>query len=93
MTENKPHLTLYSRRYCHLCDDMLAALDALRGESGEFSGNFNVSVVDVDADPELVARYDELVPVLVGGVGNSARELCHYLLDVAVVRAYLGEFR
>jgi len=94
--ENKPHLTLYSRRYCHLCDDMLAALDALRsegGKGGEFSGGFDVSVVDVDTDPELIARYDELVPVLVGDTENIIRELCHYRLDVTAVRAYLGEFR
>ena len=74
---------------------MLAALEALRGESGEFPGSFDIRVVDVDADPQLVARYDELVPVLVAGAsGNAdARELCHYHLDVAAVRAYLGEFR
>ena len=27
---------------------------------------FTVDVVDVDADADLVARYDELVPVLLG---------------------------
>jgi len=69
---------------------MLAALEVLRGECED---SFVVDVVDVDADPALVARYDELVPVLVAGAGDEARELCHYLLDVPAVRAYLGEFR
>lgn len=92
MTSNKPLLTLYSRNYCHLCHDMLAALHALCGEHG---GGVEIAVVDVDAqdDATLLARYDELVPVLVAGCGSAARELCHYRLDEAAVRAYLGEFR
>ena len=82
---SKRQLTLFSRTYCHLCDDMLAALDSLRGEFV-----FDVTVVDVDADPVLEARYDELVPVLAGADGV---ELCHYFLDAAKVREYLGRFR
>ncbi len=81
---SKPHLTLYSRTYCHLCDDMLAALESLRGEH-----DFDVKVVDVDADPVLEARFDERVPVLEA----DGRELCHYLLDEQAVRAYLAGFR
>lgn len=80
-----PHLTLYSRSYCHLCDDMLTALETLRGEF-----DFSVDVFDVDADPELEAKYDELVPVLVDHAGN---ELCHYFLDHVKVREYLSSFR
>jgi len=60
---------------------MLAALEALRGE---FS--FEVEVLDVDADPALEAKYDELVPVLEA----DGQELCHYFLDVEKVRAYLS---
>jgi thiol-disulfide isomerase/thioredoxin len=76
--------TLYSRSYCHLCDAMLAALNALQTERLRFA----VEVIDVDADPALVARFDELVPVLFGDPG--APELCHYFLDEAAVRGYLG---
>jgi thioredoxin reductase (NADPH) len=79
----KVRLTLFSRTYCHLCEDMLAALERLRGE---FS--FSVDVLDVDADPVLEAKYNELVPVLEGADG----ELCHYFLDEAKVREYLGRF-
>ncbi|MDP1985257.1 MAG: glutaredoxin family protein [Sulfuritalea sp.] len=78
-------MRLFSRSYCHLCHDMLAALEALRGESGAVF--FDIDVVDVDADPALEAKYNELVPVLVDGEG---RELCHYFLDAAKVREYLG---
>ena len=74
--------TLYSRSYCHLCDDMLAALLAMQTEPVRFS----VDVVDVDADEALVERFDELVPVLYGDLAKP--ELCHYFLDQAAVRAY-----
>lgn len=73
-------LTLYGRDYCHLCDDMAAALEPMRGEFG-----FVVARRDVDADPALEARYGDKVPVLVHGEA----ELCHYFLDVPRVRAYL----
>jgi hypothetical protein len=67
---------------------MLAALEALRGEAG--TPDFGIEVLDVDADPALEAKYNELVPVLVDGEG---RELCHYFLDVAKVREYLDAIR
>ena len=78
-------LTLYSRSYCHLCDDLLHALQ------DKFSARyaFDVTVIDVDADPVLVALYDELVPVLVAHQDGVATELCHYFLDEAVVGHYL----
>lgn len=74
--------TLYSRSYCHLCEDMLQALLALQ-QQGE---RFEVQVVDVDADPALVARFDELVPVLYGDPAGA--ELCHYFLDAAAARGW-----
>jgi thioredoxin reductase (NADPH) len=63
---------------------MLAALDALRGEH-----EFSVEVMDVDSHPDWVARYDQLVPVLI--FGNE--EICHYFLDTAKVREVLSRFR
>lgn len=79
--------TLYGRAWCHLCDDMLAALQAL----APVGQPFDVQVIDIDApdtDPALLARFDELVPVLFGADPGQA-ELCHYFLDAAAVRAYL----
>lgn len=80
-TSSRPGLTLLSRTYCHLCHDMEAALAPLVQARG-----ITVTVVDVDADPELEARWGELVPVLLHG----DTELCHYFLDEARVREYLG---
>ena len=76
--------TLYSRSYCHLCDDLHAALMALQGDGPRFL----VEVIDIDADAALVARFDELVPVLFGELAQP--ELCHYFLDEEAVRAYVA---
>ncbi|WP_233802568.1 glutaredoxin family protein [Paraburkholderia sp. HP33-1] len=74
-------LTLYGRAWCHLCEEMRVALGPLLAEFGA-----QLTVIDVDTDPLLEARYDEWVPVLVcDGV-----ELCHYHFDEVRVRAALA---
>ncbi|WP_211462963.1 glutaredoxin family protein [Collimonas silvisoli] len=89
---SKSHFTLYGRSYCHLCEDMLQALLVLQAPDENAVDRFSVELIDVDADPELVARYDELVPVLVGSKdGQASMQLCHYFLDVELVQKFLGE--
>ena len=83
-TEPAETLTVYSRSYCHLCEDMIEALRRLQGLF-----HFEIEVIDVDADPELERRHGERVPVLMHG----ARELCHYRLESALVTAYLAKIR
>lgn len=56
---------------------------ALEGLCGEFG--FDIEVLDVDADPALEEKYNELVPVLEA----DGHELCRYFLDAAKVREYL----
>lgn len=78
--------TLYSRSYCHLCEEMLSDLRSLLGSEKSM-----VSVVDVDDDPSLVALYDEVVPVLIGHhADGSDIRLCHYHLDSIQVRAFFS---
>ncbi|MBL0351293.1 MAG: glutaredoxin family protein [Candidatus Dechloromonas phosphoritropha] len=77
-------LTLLSRSYCHLCQEMEVALRPLAEEFGA-----SVTVLDVDSDPQLEASYDELVPVLLHGES----EICHYFLDEAKTREYLAGIR
>lgn len=77
-------LTLLSRSYCHLCHDMEVALAPLAEEFGA-----SVTVLDVDSDPALEARYDQLVPALLHGEA----ELCHHFLDEPKVREYLAGIR
>jgi len=76
-------LTVMSRQWCHLCHDLLEELQPLAAELG-----WTIRVLDVDADPLLEARWDELVPVVLAGDA----ELCHYHLDESAVRAYCGRF-
>lgn len=77
-----PLLTVYGRTWCHLCQDMLDALQALQGRHA-----FSLEYVDVDEDAALERRFGERVPVLAAG----GRELCHYHLDEAALLAYLRE--
>ncbi|MFZ6817890.1 glutaredoxin family protein [Undibacterium sp. Ji22W] len=83
--------TLYSRTYCHLCDDMLEQLKAYLNDT-----TIIIDVLDVDADETLVARFDELVPVLFGQKGGSdggqkAQQICHYFLDMEKLKAFLHD--
>ena len=79
-------LTLLSRAHCHLCDEMQAALAPLVAGHGA-----KLVVIDVDGDAALEARYGDRVPVLFAGAPSASAELCHYRLDVAAVRAALGD--
>ena len=67
-------LTVYGREHCHLCQDMLAALQELKPDYP-----FKLEVVDVDSDSDLQSRYGQRVPVLMAG----NREICHYHLDLS----------
>ena len=78
-------LTLLTRAYCHLCDEMLAAVRPLAAARGAI-----VAVVDVDADPALERAFGELVPVLFAGDPAEGVELCHYHLDPARVEQALS---
>jgi glutaredoxin len=79
-----PTFTVYSRSYCHLCEEMIDQLRPLAAEIG-----FDFDVVDVDSEPSLEAQFGEWVPVLV--VGDT--QICHYHLDVDALRAYLAHTR
>lgn len=67
-------LRVLSRTYCHLCDDMVAALNAFQRRN---QLQLDIDVIDVDADDTLEAIYGDKVPVLLHG----DIEICHYFLD------------
>lgn len=52
-------VVVYTRQGCHLCDDLWAAVSKLQAKY-----RFKLSAVDVDADPELVAKFNTCVPVV-----------------------------
>lgn len=82
-----PSFTLYSRSYCHLCDDMLLQLQQYLDDV-----DISIAILDVDADEELLTRFDELVPVLYGQKeGAEAIQICHYFLDVEKLKAFMHD--
>jgi glutaredoxin len=56
--ERVERVVVLTRQGCHLCDVALAQVAAVCAETGE-----RYAVVDVDADPELLRRYTDQVPV------------------------------
>jgi hypothetical protein len=77
-------LTLLTRAYCHLCDEMRAALAPIVARH-----DASVVEIDVDTDPALEARWGDLAPVLL----RDGVELCHYALDAARVERELARGR
>jgi len=49
-------IQLYSRQRCHFCDDAAALLARY---------HLAFETIDIDTDPQLHARYNECVPVVV----------------------------
>lgn len=54
--KSTPQVRLYTRRGCHLCEDAKALL---------LRHGLTPHEVDIDADPQLVERYNTCVPVVV----------------------------
>ncbi len=73
-------LTLYHRRGCHLCEQMLAAIYGTYGDEVE------IELVDVDTDPALKERYGLRIPVLAAG----ERVVCEARMDEAALDAYFS---
>jgi glutaredoxin len=55
----EPRVIVYHADGCHLCERALAQVRALRDELA-----FELEEVAIDGDPELEARYRELIPVV-----------------------------
>ena len=74
-------LQVLGRAGCHLCQDMLLALerwpDPLPG----------VEFVDIDRDPELLRRWGDKIPVLMA----DGHYVCHYFLDTKALKTLFRE--
>jgi hypothetical protein len=73
-----------TREYCHLCSELVAALQQYQGRY-----SFDIEIIDVDSRPDLEERWGDKVPVLLDG----ERELCHYYLDHDAVDARLARMK
>ena len=78
------NLTVLSREYCHLCDDLIAGLRAMQARH-----DFDFEVVDVDRHPHLEEKWGDKVPVVLDG----HIEVCRYHLDVDAVDARLARMK
>jgi len=78
-------LSLYSRAGCHLCDEMLKELEALRCTTAE---TFTVEILDIDRDPETQRRYSLRIPVLTAEAGTKV--LCETRFHRQSVLDYLA---
>lgn len=63
---------------------MVAALKELQAQYC-----FQVKLVDVDSDAELLAQYGERIPVLIA----DEEEICHFHLDPIALDAYFAKIR
>jgi len=73
-------LTLYTRAGCPLCEEMAAEVAALTAGSEHL-----LRPLDVDADPELKARYGWDVPLLFDG----DTEICRHQLNLPALQEWL----
>lgn len=70
------HVVLYTRQGCHLCEE---AWQCLQQEQQRYQ--FALEAIDVDPDPELAARYGDVVPVVtVNGEVRFRGGINHVLL-------------
>ncbi len=73
-------INFYERQGCHLCDDALEVVLAEAAAAGA-----EVVRHDIDAKPELQARFGELIPVVeIDGVQHS-----QWFVDAGRLRAAL----
>jgi thioredoxin reductase (NADPH) len=73
-------LTVLVRQGCHLCDAMLAEMQAVVPGL-----QLTTTIVDIDRDEKLRARYNEQIPLLLLG----EQEVCRYFFDADALRRYI----
>lgn len=52
-------VNLYSRKDCHLCEQILADLASLQGEIPH-----QLTVIDIDSNPKIKKQYENVIPVV-----------------------------
>jgi len=77
-------VTIYSRQGCHLCDDAEKVLESLREEL-----NFEIEVINIDENAELIKLYSDQVPVIhIDGIHHD-----FYKVDPTRFRSSLEKHR
>jgi len=83
--ERSEKFIVYVREDCHLCQQIILALNNLPGQV-----SFDFQVIDIDSDPELVAMYGEKIPVL---VSPTHQVICYHFFDSSTLGDYLSKIR
>ena len=55
----KPHVIIYSRPGCHLCDEAKAAI-----QSSGINDQFTLEEINIESDDELLRKYKYDIPVI-----------------------------
>jgi hypothetical protein len=79
-SQEAPGLAIYTRRDCSLCERMEAGVRAVLGPG------VPVAMIEIDDDPNLLARFGPDVPVLC----LDGEVVCKHFLDADRLR---GAFR
>jgi glutaredoxin len=79
-----PTITVYSKPDCHLCEDAMRLLEAMRTSLG-----FDLQEVDITSADDLLRTYFDRIPV----VSMDGEELCEYFVDEPLVRERLESRR
>ena len=75
-------LTIYSRPGCHLCEEAKSQMAPLLTEFGA-----RLTEINIDEDPQLRARYDYDVPVIIMG----SRKIAKHRVDLVQFRRQLRD--
>ena len=55
----KPHVIIYSRPGCHLCDEAKASI-----QNAGIGDQFSLEEIDIESDDELLRKYKYDIPVI-----------------------------
>jgi len=77
--------TVYGRADCHLCQQMILALEKLSEQV-----SLHYQVIDIDTDPALISLYGEKIPVL---VSPTHEVICYHFFNFLALDDYLGKIR
>jgi glutaredoxin len=77
-------ITVYSKEGCHLCEDAIAGLQAMRGQL-----EFQIEELDITSEDSLHRAYFDRIPV----ISLEGEEICEHFLQEALVRERLESRR
>ncbi len=87
VSEGEPHVTLYGRKGCHLCDVARLQLRALQQTLP-----FHIDDVNIEGDEELERRFMLEIPVIeIAGLVVAQGQIDLGVVRAAIINARLGK--